>query len=199
MVTSMRISLLPLPLLLLPVVACDEPAAPAPAAPQEASAAPAPTPPAEAAVVLETFRFPAGELSVPSSWRPKMREETSVTALHVMPAPNVTCDVAVLNGHGSQKQAEEYLAAGANAYGGETERGPDLEVGGHKLQGIVVTRAKAFADNEDVRVEVYAALSGEDLLSVGVTRLERSEAADEGRESCLRAFAQLTSKMPPPR
>jgi hypothetical protein len=120
-----------------------------------------------------------------------------MTALHVMPALNITCDLAVLHGHGTQKQAEEYLAAGARAYEGQTERGPNLEVGGHTLQGLVITKPKAFTGNDDVRVEVYAAISADDLVSVGVTRLERTGAVDEARALCLGAFAQLLSKMPP--
>lgn len=195
------------------VVACDEPAAPPPSEPaappteQLATTTPPDAPPAAAepddvassgakAGVLKTVTFPGGVVAVPAAWTPKVREDPPMTAMHVMPAVGMTCDLAVLEGHGTSKQAEEYLAAGANAYNGETVRAPEIEVGGHAFQGIHVTKPKALPDSGAALIEIYAAISGEDLVGIGVTRLERNPVVDEGRRHCLQAFAQLTSKLP---
>lgn len=191
-----------LPLLL---TACAEPVPDAPT-PPPASDEPAPalgnakaTPPnGKSGDVLKSVRFPGGELALPSAWMPKVRSEPPMTAVHVIPVPAMTCDLALLEGHGTQKQAEEYLAAGANAYNGETVRAPGVEVGGLAFQGIHIKKPKALPDNAAALVEVYAAISGDDLVGIGVTRLEQTEALEEGRRQCLQAFAQLTSKLPPP-
>lgn len=156
------------------------------------------TPPAangKSGDVLKTVRFPGGELALPSAWMPKVRSEPPMTAVHVIPAPAMTCDLALLEGHGTQRQAEEYLAAGANAYNGETARAPVIDVGGLAFQGILIKRPKALPDNGAALVEVYAAIAGGDLVGIGVTRLEPGPALDEGRRLCLQAFAQLTSKL----
>lgn len=189
------------------VLACSEPAAPldgpttatktpAPAQANAAEAAAQATA-AKGAGVLRTVHFPGGDLSLPVAWGPKVREESAMTAVHVMPAVGMTCDLAILVGHGTQKQAEEYLAAGANAYNGDTARAPAIEVGGHAFQGIRVTKPKALPGAEDAVVEVYAAITGEDLVGIGVTRLEQKPSLDDGRTACLQAFAQLTSLLPP--
>lgn len=167
----------------------EAPTAQAPAVPQNGSAG---------AGVFKTVPFPGGDLAIPVDWQPKLRSEPPMTAVHVIPVPAMTCDFAILEGHGTPQRAEEYLAAGANAYLGDTVRAPDIEVGGHAFQGIHVTNPKALPSKETALVEVYAAISGEDLMGIGVTRLEQSEALEEGRRRCLQAFAQLTSKLPPP-
>lgn len=180
-------------------------AAPVPEAPEVSAkaapalgseAAPAVAGEAAQADVLKTVSFPGGDLTVPSSWSPKVRNDPPMTSVHVMPAGGMTCDLAVLEGHGTQKQAEEYLAAGANAYNGSAARAPDIEVGGHVFQGIHVTKPKALPDAQEALVEVYAAIAGEDLVGIGVTRLEKSAVVDDGRRACLQAFAQLTSTLP---
>lgn len=201
----------------LPLVGCDDPpstaVASAPPPPEAPTAAPAPRveevaraeAPATAtngaddgAGVLKTVRFPGGELALPVAWLPKVRNEPPMTAVHVIPEPAMTCDLAVLEGHGTPRQAEEYLAAGANAYIGDTVRAPDIEVGGVAFQGIHVTKPKALPDSANALVEVYAAIAGDDLVGIGVTRLEQTPALEEGRRRCLQAFAQLTAKLPPP-
>lgn len=208
-----------LPLALF-LAACDEPTPPSVASAEPPAAAPSqqpppaivtndelakvPAPPTTAppttsggeAGVLRTVRFPNGELTVPVEWHPKVRNEPPMTAVHLIPVPAMTCDLAVLEGHGTPRQAEEYLAAGANAYNGETARAPVIEVGGHAFQGITIQRPKALPNSAVAVVEVYAAISGEDLVGIGITRLEPSPALDEGKKRCLEAFAQLTSKLP---
>lgn len=170
---------------------------PSTTAPAASASPPSPTPTvASEADVLRTVAFPKGDLALPVAWYPKVRNDPPMTAVHVIPAPGMTCDLAVLEGHGTPRQAEEYLAAGANAYNGDTVRAPVIEVGGHSFQGILITKPKALPDSGNAVVEVYAAISGDDLVGIGVTRLEPSPAVDEGRRSCLQAFAQLTTKLP---
>jgi hypothetical protein len=185
------------------LLACKDPPAPpvaeraaAPAAEPVVEDLAATEPPAAPAAVLKTVSFPGGDLAIPESWSPKTRVDPPMTAVHVMPVPGMTCDLAVLEGHGTKKQAEEYLAAGANAYQGDVQRAPDIEVGGHVFQGIHVTKPRALPDSADAVVEVYAAITSEDLVGIGVTRLEQSGAVEEGRRACLQAFAQLTTALP---
>lgn len=117
-------------------------------------------------------------------------------ALHVMPMPGMTCDIAFLKGHGTRKEAEEYLTAGANAYAGAEEKTPDIIVGGNLFQGIQIKKPKSFKDNPDALVEVFASVSGNDLLGIGVTRLAPSDQQTMARASCLEAFARYTSNLP---
>jgi hypothetical protein len=178
-----------------PTAAADNPA---PAADKPAAAADKPAPPHEpgAVTTLKTFKFPGGEVLVPKSWNPSHRDETPKTSLHVMPALALTCDLGVLEGHGSAKQAEEYLSAGAAAYKGEVERARDVVVGDKRFQGIVVTKPKALPDNADAVVEIYAAIAGDNLVTLGVTKLEKREQHERARANCLGAFASYLKGLP---
>lgn len=148
--------------------------------------------------VIKSFKLPGGEVLVPPAWQPKMRKDTPMTSLHVMPMPGMTCDLAVLTGHGTKEQAEQYLTAGAAAYKGEEERAPDVVIGGKPFQGILIKKPQTFPDNADALVEVYATLSGDNLIGVGVTRLEQSEKHAEARKACMGAFAKYAEPLPAP-
>jgi hypothetical protein len=148
--------------------------------------------------VIKSFQLPGGEVLIPPAWKPKLRKDTPMTSLHVMPMAGMTCDLAVLTGHGTKAQAEQYLTAGAAAYKGTEERAPDIILGGKHFQGIHIKKPQSFPDNADALVEVYATISGQDLLGVGVTRLEPSDEQAAARKNCLEAFAQYATKRPGP-
>lgn len=182
--------------LLVAVLGCEGPAAPAPAAvvepPAPAVEPPAPSAPAE---VMRRLDLGGRPLEVPAAWAPKHREKGPLHVVHVAPAPGITCDLGIIDGDGRKENAERYLNEGASAYDGEVARAPDLDVGGLSFQGIRVTSPKAFADHPGAVVEVYVAIAGEDLIGVGVTRLEDTAVTASARRRCLDTFASTVAKV----
>ncbi len=162
----------------------------APPAAANADPAVAPAPAAGDAVVLSEFVFPGGTVTVPKSWSPAFVNEPPKVSLHVTPAPDVTCDLAVLIGHGTDKQAEDYLNAGAATFDGDPQKAPAITVGGAAFQGIRVQTPKALADSPGAFVDLYASVSGPDLITLGLMNLSPDENTAR-RTECLRAFAAL--------
>lgn len=133
---------------------------------------------------------------VPGAWQVKETSQAPQHSLHVTPGPGLTCDVGLIQQHGSPDKAEGYLNSAAGAYRGEVTRNSDLELGGEVFQGIHIAKPQAFAQMPHAVVDVYVAIKGTNLIGLGFTDLDPGDATRALRKDCEQEFAKIVELVP---
>ncbi len=133
-------------------------------------------------VTLGAFRF-----DFPEFWAEvRPRSKPPLHLLNSIAAHNVTFDVTLVEGRGTEEEKAAFLGQSVQAWDGELNAEAPRTLGGVAFDGVRTQGPRALEAGPGATVDTYAAAVNGDLLCFSVAVLEDSESNRKLRDVALR-------------